>query len=57
MKDNFDYDFDPIISFEEYCVEVLDIPYYNFLGKEEWEICYEKYEKYLERNVREDNDD
>lgn len=56
MKCDFDDDFDPTMSFEEYCVSVLDIPYYNFLGRDEWEICYEKYEKYLERNVREDAD-
>ena len=56
MNYDFDDDSDPIMSFEEYCVEVLDIPYYNFLGRDEWESCYEKYEKYLERNVNEDAD-
>jgi hypothetical protein len=40
---------DYIMSFEEYCIDVLDIPYYNFLSKKEWEECYEKYEHYLER--------
>jgi hypothetical protein len=40
---------DYIMSFEEYCIDVLDIPYYNFLSKKEWEDCYEKYEHYLER--------
>jgi hypothetical protein len=35
------------MSFEEYCVEILNIPYYNFLSKEEWENCYDKYEIYI----------
>ena len=36
------------ISFECYCVEVENIPYYNFLTEEEFESIYERYEKYLE---------
>jgi len=37
------------ISFELYCVEVEDIPYYNFLSPEEYESVYDRYEKYLEK--------
>jgi len=54
MKYSFD-NYDECMSFEEYCVEILNIPYYNFLSKKEWESCYEKYEKYLER-IAEDDD-
>ena len=53
MEQDFDFEYEPIMSFEEYCTEVLDIPYYNFLNKKEWEQYYEKYEKYLERNMGE----
>jgi len=37
------------ISFEEYCVDVEEIPYYNFLTSEEREYLEEKYNRYLER--------
>jgi hypothetical protein len=37
------------ISFECYCVEILNIPYYNFLSMDEWENCHKKYEEYLEK--------
>lgn len=49
MEEDFDFGYEEIMSFECYCVEVLDIPYYNFLSKEEWESCYEKYEDYIDR--------
>ena len=34
------------MTFEQYCVEVENIPYYNFLFKEEYEFLYEKFEGY-----------
>lgn len=37
------------ISFEEYCVDIEEIPYYNYLTEEEREYSSEKYYKYLER--------
>ncbi len=39
-----------MMSFELYCVEIENIPYYNFLSKNEFEIIYDRYEKYLEEN-------
>jgi hypothetical protein len=39
------------MNFELYCVEILNIPYYNFLSVEEWENCYNKYEEYMEENM------
>jgi len=33
------------MTFEQYCVEVENIPYYNFLSKEECEFLNEKFEK------------
>lgn len=37
------------ISFEEYCVDIEEVPYYNFLTEEEREYLTEKYYKYLEK--------
>lgn len=37
------------MSFELYCVEIENIPYYNFLSEEEFELVYSRYEKYLEK--------
>ena len=36
------------MSFECYCVEIENIPYYNFLSEREYDAAYERYEKYLE---------
>lgn len=38
------------MSFELYCVEIENIPYYNFLCEEEFNAVYDKYEKYMEDN-------
>lgn len=35
------------MSFELYCVEIEDIPYYNFLTEEEFDCIYTRYEKWL----------
>ena len=43
------------ISFELFCVEILNIPFYNFLSPEEWDIYKKKYEKYLENNIEREN--
>jgi hypothetical protein len=43
---------DNIMDFEEYCAEVLDVPVIDFLSKAEWENYYEKYEKYLQRELK-----
>lgn len=32
------------MSFETYCVEIKEIPFYNFLTDEEYESLYEEYE-------------
>jgi hypothetical protein len=39
---------DEYISFEEFCIDIFNIPYYNFFHEEEYEYCHSKYEKYLE---------
>jgi len=38
-----------MISFELYCVEIENIPYYNFLTEDEYEAVYERYEKYISK--------
>ena len=38
------------MSFELYCVEIENIPYYNSFTEEEYKAVYERYEKYLEVN-------
>lgn len=42
---------DSTISFELYCVEVENIPYYNFLTDEEREIVHRRYEKYIAKQT------
>jgi len=37
-----------LISFEVYCSEIENIPYYNFLSEREFEVVYERHEQYLE---------
>jgi hypothetical protein len=34
------------LTFEQYCIEVINIPYYNFLCGEEYEFLYDQFEKY-----------
>jgi hypothetical protein len=43
---------DDTVDFEYYCIDVLNILNYDFLSKEEWEYCWEQYEKYLEKKFR-----
>lgn len=38
------------ISFEIYCTEMENIPYYNFLSEKECEIVHERYEEYIKIN-------
>ena len=40
-----------IMSFDEYCLEVLDIVNTDFLSRAEWDKYYELYENYLKSNL------
>lgn len=35
------------MTFEQYCVEIENIPFYNFLSKEEYEFLYEKFKEHM----------
>ena len=41
---------DDIMSFDEYCFDVLDIADTDFLSRAEWDKYYEMYENYLKSN-------
>jgi len=47
---------DDIMSFDEYCFDVLDIADTDFLSRAEWDKYYEMYENYLKRELKDDFD-
>jgi len=47
---------DDIMSFDEYCFDVLDITDTDFLSRAEWDKYYELYENYLKRELKDDFD-
>ena len=37
------------MNFYQYCIEIENIPYYNFLSEQEFDAIYERYEIYMEK--------
>ena len=40
---------DQDLTFEQWCVEIAGLIYYNYIAPQDYEYYYEQYESYLEK--------